>query len=461
MNFVPRRRTVLRLAFLAAATTSVACGPSTGGTGDRTPLADKWLVRAKAEYKNGEMEDAYEASKSALQASPKDAETRTVAAKLALTKLEFAEAIKLTEGLESPDAHAIRGRAHWFAGDIEQAADELDAMLKDPTVKDPWARSVSRLARQGAGRKPFTIEGALVTAVEMPQAGPILVVPVELDGENVLALVATANTEVIVDSNARKEPSWVNLRFGGKVEVKDVPALTQDLSGVSRQLGAPIKALLGINLLRHAHVTFDRRGDQFVVRKNEPVAPPDASRVPVHYVRGGGMLVRLGVSPKAEGKATLLVDSSSFFPLALEDGTWRQAGVDPASLRPEPSAPGGAVKTGVVPNIKFGAFDLPRIPAVGGVPMNDLLSNVDVDLAGVVGSGLLSLFRVTFGDSGRFVWLEADPTLEVDRGARETSPPAAPQTTSPAPSAPAAAVPATSNAPSPAPSTKTPKGKKP
>src|SRR4029453_80444 len=107
----------------------------------------------------------------------------------------------------------------------------------------------------------------------------------ELDGENILALVATNFGELMIDSASRKEPAWVNLRFDRRVEVKDVPALTHDLSNVSRQLGAPIKALLGINVLRHMHVTFDRRGSQFVVRKSEPPPPPEASKIPIFYDR--------------------------------------------------------------------------------------------------------------------------------------------------------------------------------
>src|ERR1019366_7035925 len=195
----------------------------------------------------------------------------------ALSRLDFATALRLTEGMQTTEASSIRGRSHWYAGDIEQAADDLEAMLQDPTVKDPWARDVSGLARRGQGRHPFAMEGGLITSVDMPHAGPALVVPCELEGESILALVATAVGEVVVDSATRHEPAWVNLRFGDRVEVKDVPALTQDLSGISRQLGSPIKALLGVNLLRHIHVTFDRSGDQFVVRKADPAPPTDAS----------------------------------------------------------------------------------------------------------------------------------------------------------------------------------------
>ena len=395
-----------------------ACGNSPGADApNRTPLADKWLTRAKQSYREGDFDDARHSAEAALQAASSDTEIRTLNARIALTRLEFAEALKLTQGLQSSEVHGIRGRAHWYAGNIEQAADELEAMLKDPNVKDPWAREVAQLARRGTGRHPFAIEGGLVAAVEMPRAGPALIVPCELQGERILALVATAVGELVIDSTSRREPAWVNLKFGdrtakgntGELEVKDVPALTQDLSGLSRQLGAPIKALLGVNLLRHMHVTFDRRGDQFVVRKNEPSMPPDASRVPLYYVRGGGMMLRANVSSKEDGATTLLVDSSAVFPLALETATWKRAGVDPASLQPEPGAPN--IRAGAVPSFKIGGFDLPKVPAMEGTALGELKTTIDVDLGGVLGGGLLSVFRVTLGDEGRFMWLEPDPGM--------------------------------------------------
>jgi hypothetical protein len=247
----------------------------------RTPLADKWFTRAKLSYKSGDFGDASAAAKSALQAAPSDPEIKSLAARVALARLDFAETLRLTDGLQSTEAHSLRGRAHWFSGDIEPAADELEAMLQDPAVRDPWASDVAKLARRGQGRHPFAMEGGYVAAVEMPKAGPALIVPCELEGENILALVATASSEVVIDAASRREPAWVNLRFGERIEVKDVPAIAQDLSGVSHELGAPIKALLGANLLRHVHATFDRRGDQFVVRHDDPTPPPEASRVPL------------------------------------------------------------------------------------------------------------------------------------------------------------------------------------
>ena len=214
-----------------------------------------------------------------LPAAPNDPEPRELAARIALVRLDYPEVIRLTEGLDTSATPAASAAALTGSpGDLEHAADELEAQLADPTVKDPWAREVAGLARRGAGRHPFEMEGALVASVEMPRAidrvplGAANVVPCELDGEPILALVATGSSEVLLDSNSRSEPAWVSLRFD-RVEVKDVPALVEDLSPIARQIGVPIKALLGVKLLRHTHATFDRRGDQFVVRRQDADAP--------------------------------------------------------------------------------------------------------------------------------------------------------------------------------------------
>jgi hypothetical protein len=404
------------LLLLLIAATAAACA-GTGGGPVRSPLADKWLTRAKQSYRAGDFDDARAAAESALQAAPGDADARILGARIALAGLAFGDAIRLTQGLQTTEAHGLRGRAFWYSGDIEAAADELEAMLQDPNVKDPWAREIAKLARRGQGRHPFQIEGGIVDSVDMPKVQvPAMVVPCEIQGERVLALVATAVGEVVVDSSTRREPAWVSLRFGQNMEVQDVPALTQDLSAVSRQVNAPIKALLGVNLLRHVHATFDRRGDQFVVRRSEPPPPPDASRIPLWYVRGGGTLVRTQISSKEDGQATMLVDSATFMPLALANATYERAGIDPAKVTLDSAI---NAKAGILPTLRLGGVDLPQFPFVeGGAPFDDVQKGVDVDLAGVVGAGLLSLFRVTFADNGRSVWLEPDPLLLEPPGRR-------------------------------------------
>jgi hypothetical protein len=446
-------RCLLTLSVVVAAT---ACGDGPDPNApNRSQLADKWLARAKQSYRSGDAEDATVAIDGALKAAPRDREARLMAARIALAKLDFEEAVRLTEGIPGSEAKALRGRAFWYSGDIERAADELEDMGRDPAIKDPWARDVAQLARRGHGRHPFSIEGAVVSAIEMPggEGSPALVVPCELEGERILALVATNFGEVMIDSTSRKEPAWVNLRFGDRFEVKDVPALTHDLSAVSRQLGATIKALLGVNILRHMHVTFDRRGSQFVVRKSEPAPPPDASKMPVFYARGGAMMMRATVSSKEDGQTLLFVDSSAFYPLALDDALLKRSGADLTSFRSQPGAP-PSWKMGPLPFFKLGGVDLSQFPAVQGAPFTDYKQTFDVDLGGVAGAGLLSIFRVTFGDQGKWLWLELDPAM-TGAGQQQGPPPSAapPTDMEPPPAAPSKKAPGAPKAepPKPAP----------
>ena len=404
------------LVFFALGVASAACGSTVGPAGPaRSPVAAQWFDRAKVSYRAGDFDDARDAVRHALGVTPNDPEMRELAARVALVRLDYDEALRLTEGLESAEGHSTRGRAYWFSGDLEHAADELEAMLADPKVKDPWARDVAGLARKGSGRHPFQMEGGTVASVEMPRQldrvplGAANVVPCELDGERILALVATGTSEVLIDSNSRHDAAWVDMRFD-RVEIKDVPALAQDLSAVGRQVGVPIKALIGAQLLRHANVTFDRRGDQFVVRRQDAPPPPEASRVPLYYLRGGGMLLRATVTAKDESPIPLLMDSSRPFPLFLMDRAWKLAGVDTQTLVALPDNP--TVKRGIVPVLRLGGFDLPKMPAIQGAEFADAAAGgLDIDLGGIVGADLLAFFRVTFADGGRFMWIEPDPML--------------------------------------------------
>lgn len=379
---------------------------------DWPPLAKKWFDRASASFRVVDVADAERAIDNALRLEPDRAEVRLLAARVALSKLQYDRAVQTLEGLNGSEAQAIRGRAYWYGGDIAKAADALERLLSDPDVRDPWAQEVVKLARRGAGREPFRMTGGLLAVTEMPPVGAgALIVPLELNGEPALGLVATGTPEVMIDAGQGRDPSWVSLRFGERVEVKDVPALTKDLSGISRQLNAPIKLLLGVNLLRHLRPTIDYRGSQFVVRTYEPPPPPVSTTVKLAYIRGGGMVFRSSFRGDAEeGAASLLVDTSMQFPLALDDGGWKKAGVALADLRSIPNA--GGLKQGLLPQLTLGAFSIPDVPGVHGASLAEFEKGLDVDLDGLVGAGLLAQFRLTLVDGGRTLWLEDTPRLE-------------------------------------------------
>lgn len=387
----------------------VACaGTVTNQEAEWPPLVKKWYDRAASSLKTGDIQDAQLSSENALRLDAKRPEVRLQAAKIALARLDFDRAVQLTDGLYNAETQAIRGRAFWYAGRVQEAAETLEQLVSNPDIHDTWAVEIARLARRGVGRKPFTITGGVVAIADMPQVGRALLTPVEVDGEPALGMIATGMSETVVDSTGGSEPRWVSLRFGERIEVKDVPAITKDLSSLSRQLNAPVKVMLGINLLRHLHPTIDLYGGQFVVRSYDPPAPPVATVVSLSFARGGAMLVRgsFGEGERAV-PATFLVDTAMDVPMALDEGGWKKAGKKVTDLKPLPGSRG--MSQGQVPVFGFGTLEIPEVPAISGVAIQEIEKPIEMDLDGVIGAGMLAPFRVTLADAGRTMWLEPMP----------------------------------------------------
>ncbi len=120
------------------------CGGAVTGEAAWPPTAKKWFDRADASYRNADMEDAELAVENALRLLPQEAEVRVLAARIALARLEYDRAIQLLEGIDSTAAASLRGRAYWYDGQVERAADELERLIADPEVKDTWATEVGQ-----------------------------------------------------------------------------------------------------------------------------------------------------------------------------------------------------------------------------------------------------------------------------------------------------------------------------
>lgn len=435
MSRAPLRSRPLR-PFAAAALVATLAGCPSEPQSPVNAAASKWQSRAAASYANADLEDAETAIREALKEKANDQDAKVLGAKIALARLDFATVERLTRDLTDGEALGLRGRGYWYAGDVENTARTLELELKKPEVKDPWAKQVVALARDGRGRHPFAMSGsALVAPIVMPTAGPLLVVPCVVDDQEVLAIVVTGVPELMLDTSVKSSPSWVSLGFG-EIEVKDVPALPMDLTALSEELKAPIKALIGVNTLRHLHATFDRRGAQFVVRKEDAPPPPEATKIPLAYARGAAMVFRAGLTKSDDDMVPFLVDTNVRYPLALQDEAWKRAGVDFATFTPD-SGLSSKERAGIVPLFRLGAFDIPQIPAVQGADLGAFQSKIDMHLAGVAGAALFVPFRVTFGDEGRFAWLERDASLlaPVDEPPAPTTAPTTP--TKDAPKAPA------------------------
>ncbi|HVR18259.1 MAG TPA: hypothetical protein VMS65_01140 [Polyangiaceae bacterium] len=411
MAFLPARSALFPAAFFVCLglVSNAGCSGTQGGA-EFPPTAKSWYDRGEKSYRFGDLEDAQLSAENALRAAPERDETRLLVGRVSLALLDYDRSLSVLKGMQSSEARGVRGRALWYKGDLTRAADELGLLLSDPEVKDPWATEIVKLARGGTGRKPFDMSGALLAVMDMPRTGTAaMVIPVEIDGEPALGMIATGTAESVVDSASGRQASWVSLRFAEKVEVRDVPVLAKDLSGISKQVNAPIKILLGVNLLRHVRPTIDFAGGQFVVRSYDPPPPPSATTVRLSYARGGGMLVRgalgVGDSPPA---CSLLVDTTLTYPMALDLGGWKKAGVSPQMLTAVPNS--ASLRHGVVPSLRLGAYDVPHIPGLEGeVAVKEREQGLGIELDGLVGSGLLATFRVTLIDGGRAMWLEDLP----------------------------------------------------
>jgi hypothetical protein len=385
---------------------AAGCGLTVPAEPEWPAVLKQWYTRAFASYSKADSADADLAIERALHEDAQRPEVRLLAAQIALAKLDYPAVLAHTEGLRSPEAHGLRARAHWYAGELDAATEELELLLSDPQVRDPWAQGVLQLSRQGHGRSPFEIKGSRLAACELTSAAnAAMVVPVELNGQPVLGLISTGSPEVVVDSAGVREPSWVTLRFDKRFEVKDVPVLTQDLSGISRELKRPIKVLLGVNLLRRLNATFDLIGQQFVVRSYDPPEPPAATRLPVQYLKGGGMVVRSSIGSAESAPAfSLFVDSAASFSMLLDDDAWKRTGTDADRFLPVAGSAG--VKQARLNHVRLGAYTIPSVPALTGEASEPLEKVLGVDLDGRIGAGLLGSFRLTFTDRGRALWLE-------------------------------------------------------
>jgi hypothetical protein len=397
-------------------------GCGVGGQGEASWPAEskRWYDRASASYQNLDNEDARSSVAKALQVEPDRTESKLLGARIALAQLDYPAAISFVQGLTDAEAASLRARAYWYSGKVAEAGAELETLLADPGVKDKWAEEVLKLARTGAGREPFSKRGSLLAVMEMPRAesSGAMLVPVELNGQPVLAMVSTNTGEVVVDSSTGREPSWVSLVFDGRVELKDVPAVAQDLSGLSRAAKAPIKVLLGTNVLRHLNATFDVKGRQFVVRNYEPPPPPLATQVPVAYIRGGGMVTRTKIGSGANaGGYNLFVDSTAALGLALDDDAWKRTGVDSSTLAPISGS--GGLKQANLSEIQLGSLGVPSVPAVSGHAMTEWEESLGINLDGLLGAGLLSDFRVTIAEGGRTLWFEQLPELVPEEAGNE------------------------------------------
>src|SRR6187402_2321281 len=111
--------------FVAVLSSSLVWGcagaGANGSDAEWPPISKRWFDRGDQSFRHGDLEDAESASENALRVTPAREEVRLLAARIALAKLEYARTVQVLQGLESNDARSLRGRAFWYAGEIDKA----------------------------------------------------------------------------------------------------------------------------------------------------------------------------------------------------------------------------------------------------------------------------------------------------------------------------------------------------
>lgn len=464
------RSLTLALVVVLPALLGTGCPPAENPSNEQPcneAIAKKWMKRAADDYRTGDLEDATDSAQAGIKSCPESDDLRILAARISLARLDFKGAVAALENVQGSEAASLRARSYWYSDDLPHTAEELSNALEDPDFKDPWAKPVRELSgTQGTGRHPFKLkEGAArLVDIKMPRdLGYQLMVPVEIDGQATTALAVTGVPEVILDSKNATTPRWVSIRFSNgdrAMEFSDVPALVQDLTPYTANQQVQVGALIGMNLLRRLHVTVDRRADQFIIRREEPPPPPAMAKVPVAYVRGGGMVIRSTLRKEFEITSGLWVDTGSPWSIALPDPTWKKLGIDPTAL---PTYSGLA--HGRITDARLGGLDLGPVEAVQGISgVEDKLGQLDVDVMGAMGVAFWTALRVTIADAGRTLWIETDEDTSavlappVPSSGPLVGPPAGSSSVAPSASAAPSAKPAASAKPTASASTKpTPK----
>ncbi len=257
----------------------------------------------------------------------------------------------------------------------------------DPKVKDPWARDVAGLARRGAGRHPFEMEGGLVAA-SRDAARASIGCRSARPTWSPASSTASASWRSWPPARARcsstrtraTKPSWVDLRFD-RVEVEG-------------RAGARAGPLAHHPPAGRAHQGAHRRAaaaprPRDLRPPRRPVRRPPAGRAATARREPGAPLLpaRRRHDPARDRHARRgrpRFPCSSTAPARSRCCSRTPRGRRRASTctrwRRCPTIP--TIKRGIVPMFRVGGFDLAKMPAIEGVDSSELTAGVDIDLGG-------------------------------------------------------------------------------
>jgi len=442
-----------------------ACGgAAAGASGPEDPASepspgsgpeDDDLERARSGYGRGDLVGARDALARVLERRPDDPATRRLAARVAAALGNDEGALALLEGTDDPEMQAMRARllirAERLVTVARALAPELEARAADPAPGDEILEAYLAIARAGAIDDLYVPVG---DRAEVPWAEgvPLPVVDVVLDdGAPSKALVATSADLLVLHAGAvdrlarfRGDDAAEEADAGssegpgdgsaadappdggpdpgageaepvaggvvGRLRIGDagldrVPFVTRDLSPIAVQLGTPIVAVIGLDLLLELRATLDGPGRRLLIRPGgwDGGARP-AGGVPFATFSGAHLAVRARLTDQVGGY--MLVDSAGLFPLAVVPQAIDAMGLSPDELTAIPGSPSPDVRQFALPAVRLGDVVLEAVPAITGLAPDTLGPSIGAPIAGLVGQQVLERFTVTLDGDARRLRIE-------------------------------------------------------
>ncbi|MBI2894310.1 MAG: hypothetical protein HYY06_12225 [Deltaproteobacteria bacterium] len=383
--------------------------PSPGRAGDEQPdgedgstLAARWTGRAEAAWSSGDFARASSGFDRAVQADGSLVRARVGKARSLLAEGDATAAAELLAGVDDPGAKALRALA-LYQGSLPGAAGALEELA--PTKGYP--RDALALTRALRSRRPYQVEGARA-AIPLLTDLPLPAVPAVADGTMVRMLVDTGASETVVDRTIAARLHFEG-RHGvigtlelGSIVVRNVPAVSRDLSQLGRSLGAPVTGVLGMRLLGLLHATIDYPSAWLALGAQGPDVRPAGTgvRVPYWLVDGQFLAVRARANEAPEG--AFLVSGGGTFAVALSDEGLRAIGRREEELTREPD---GFARY-PLSKLRVGGLEVTDVPAIHFVFPERLVSETGVHFAGVLSHAFLAQWRLSIDSDHRALVFE-------------------------------------------------------
>jgi hypothetical protein len=384
----------------------VACGGAPAPDTTTRPRSDdrsgrEEAQRARDAFERGDLEIAGGLIEEALAADPTD---ETVLAEFAAIELARGHDQRVAEALADAthrDLVLLRAKARFRLGDARGVVRDLESFADEE--RDGWMEVALAIAR-GAGDGAWWVAGGADRASLPTLSGPpVPVIEIAIDGEPVRALVSTATDLTVIDDRLAEEASLVERIELGPVTLGRVPALVRDLDPLERQLGTPIGAVIGLDVLRHFETTIDYAQHRVVLRREGTEVGQESSNARYATLAGSFLSVH---AIMGEVQGWLVIDTGGLFPIALSPNAVAALGLDLETLEAPPSAPAPDVRLTQIESLRVSDFELRGVPAVTGLVPRDLDALSGVALAGMLGAVTFNERKLVIAPASRRIHVE-------------------------------------------------------